>query len=918
MPSDAIRWGASEQAAGAPIIAVIDQVEEALIAAHGREDVLDGLLRAVARLFSGPSPPKGRLVLSFRKGYVAEVSDALRRAGLSASRVFVKPLGRASVVEIVAGPTRRARLRAHFGLEVEPGLAERIADDVTAGRPAAVAPILQILLTRMWGEPVERPVRFDDRLYDTIRREGVGLDDVFGRQLAQAEAASGAGGGLLVDLLEFHTTARGTSHAREREAVAARYADGAGGAVQAAIDARLLARWRADGAGQGTRLAHDVWGPLVLDAFHRSERPGQRARRILENRIAEGAEAAPLDAYDLTRVLSGLPAMRTPTVAESALIARSRVEVDAAAVRARRRAWTRNILTGLVALFGLMLITNQGQLEDALDAEADARAAERRSGNAARRNAARYRAEARRAEAALVRMRDATWMRMAATHSDEHSVAAAALSRVSISGRDATWHQSVLDVLMEPVAYHWLPAPVSDVIGMDRRDRLLLDPRDMPLADRPPAEPPIAFRPGDRAQRLDPWSGALSDVNIPQGWRSIEALAPHHDISRSHLLTLYRAGRYGGDRGILFSPRAPRAREQWPLGSDGSHATGWSAISPSGSWRVDETSDTIRLWRVPLRAPVERGRIASLPLRGPAPALSADAGLDPSGRWFYTLLADGSLHAWDLEVQRRVLTVVVPMGRAARLRVSSEGVLISILHDGGTWLLWMQHGASGVGQARRETPQCAVSSGLDDRIAVSFDDDGTSTAMWIGRPGPARLIGHELDILAAAFAPQGPMRYFGRVAVVDCEPRASEWSLGEVDHGFDGGMPAWARGGSTRPNGLIYGPGGLSAAPMEARGEYLVAANGRLPLTVRARSRLHLMRFDASGDWLTAIGFDGVIYRWPVTLTAAAIALRGATVGCLPPPLLSRFFGLSLAEADDAWRQCERARGREPLPLPRR
>ena len=79
-----------------------------------------------------------------------------------------------------------------------------------------------------------------------------------------------------------------------------------------------------------TRLAHDTLAPLVLAAFRRSQTPGQRARRLLENRApewinADGSprEGAVLDRNDLMTVERGLPGMRGLEKPEDRLLAAS-------------------------------------------------------------------------------------------------------------------------------------------------------------------------------------------------------------------------------------------------------------------------------------------------------------------------------------------------------------------------------------------------------------------------------------------------------------------------------------------------------------------------------------------------------------------------------------------------------------------
>ena len=134
---------------------------------------------------------------------------------------YIKPLDRRGIEEVILGPTHNGTLRARYGIEVEPGLARRIADDLLEDPHSAIAPTLQILLTRMWDEVTAAPIetdglarhRFSSALYDRLRREGLALGDFVDRQLATlgAEYPEALAAGLIHDLLFHHTTSRGTS-----------------------------------------------------------------------------------------------------------------------------------------------------------------------------------------------------------------------------------------------------------------------------------------------------------------------------------------------------------------------------------------------------------------------------------------------------------------------------------------------------------------------------------------------------------------------------------------------------------------------------------------------------------------------------------------------------------------------------------
>ena len=334
-------WVDAEARLGRPLVLLVDQAEEAFTRPlpapvagvdAGRAapdgDEFAAFAAALAVLLRDErTRPAGRLVLGFRKEWLAEIERRLGEARVPYRRVFLERLDHAGVVEAITGPARTARLRAHYGLVVEEGLAATIADDLLADAQSAVAPTLQVLLTKLWGAASaadrERP-RFDRALYQRLAAEGILLDDFLSQQLAAAAAThpAAAASGLALDLLAHHTTALGTARTRpaaERDAAYAHVAGEAAALVQRLLDLYLLADATAEGvagAGAGARLAHDTLAPLVRRRHERSDLPGQRARRILESRAADwddGGRGAPLDEADLATVEAGARGMRAWT-----------------------------------------------------------------------------------------------------------------------------------------------------------------------------------------------------------------------------------------------------------------------------------------------------------------------------------------------------------------------------------------------------------------------------------------------------------------------------------------------------------------------------------------------------------------------------------------------------------------------------
>src|SRR5262249_10529213 len=145
------------------------------------------------------------------------------------TKVFLEALDRPAVVEIVTGLQRTRRLRDRYGLDIEPGVAEAIAHDVTADRESPVAPTLQVLLSRMWRDALVANAHapcFSAAAYDRLKNPGIHLSDFFDLQVAtlrtQADLAGSSrsdvvDSGLVLDVLMYHTTPFGTAEQRRIE-----------------------------------------------------------------------------------------------------------------------------------------------------------------------------------------------------------------------------------------------------------------------------------------------------------------------------------------------------------------------------------------------------------------------------------------------------------------------------------------------------------------------------------------------------------------------------------------------------------------------------------------------------------------------------------------------------------------------------
>ncbi|MBN1210865.1 MAG: trypsin-like peptidase domain-containing protein [Myxococcaceae bacterium] len=338
-------WLALEAREGRPALIILDQVEEAFTRPSGdpRQE-LSGLMESLEALF-GPQAkrPRGRLILAFRKEWLAEIRTRLLERGLSFFEHFLRRLGSEKpeeIIEVVHGLTRTERMRRHYRAHIDPDLGRVIADDLLEDPGSPVAPTLQILMTRLWEHAREESPgapKLTRARYLALKQKGLHLVDFLRQALAQLpkEVQPQVSSGLVDDVLEAHTTVLGTADTRTRGELDERYRtlppEALDRLLRALEQQYLLTNPDKDPMVRDkdrTRLSHDTLAPLVRERFRTSTLPGQRARRVLEARTAERTDGQPgrtLDRFDLRLVEQGQAGMRAPTESERRLIQSSQL-----------------------------------------------------------------------------------------------------------------------------------------------------------------------------------------------------------------------------------------------------------------------------------------------------------------------------------------------------------------------------------------------------------------------------------------------------------------------------------------------------------------------------------------------------------------------------------------------------------------
>ena len=325
-------WRTIETRNQKPLLIILDQVEELFTRPNEDEsEELENFLKALEDVFGNPSDfPKGKLILGYRKEYNPEIEEGFKQHELPRTKIFLEHLSRKDIVDIFKGLSETPSLKSQYNLTVDQDLPVIVADDLLEDRNSPVAPVLQILLTKMWEQAKAKDPdhpQFTVELYQNLRREGILLDDFFHQQMRKLRdwAAELEISGLALDVLNYHTTRLGTAGSRNLDELRDRYQH-----REDVID-ELIGKFKElyllnDAGKNTTGLAHDTIAPLIQSQFRVSDKPGQRATRILENKLLEvnHDHDATLDFTELDLVEEGQYGMRYWVQKEWGLIEKSR------------------------------------------------------------------------------------------------------------------------------------------------------------------------------------------------------------------------------------------------------------------------------------------------------------------------------------------------------------------------------------------------------------------------------------------------------------------------------------------------------------------------------------------------------------------------------------------------------------------
>jgi hypothetical protein len=345
------RWLEIEKNTGRPFHILLDQVEETYTRFNPAiENELEQLLLEIQQIFIDPNHrPDGKIILSYRKEYHPEIDEFCKKLQIPREGIFLKKLEKQDIEAIVSGVNSSDRLRQRYQVNIEPELPAVIADDLLEDKDSPIAPVLSILLTKLWTlAETEGSTTISVAQYQTLKKEGILMEDFFHQQMVKLKdwQPSIEKSGLALDVLNFHITALGTAGSQSVERLRERYEHQAG-EINALLDQFKQLYLLTDAGTAQTGLAHDTLAPIVIKEIRESDKSGQRALRILSSKVNDFQEnnSLLLDETDLSFVEEGKDGMRLWSEMEVKLIQLSRAKRD----KNQKQRKIRNIL-GIVAI----------------------------------------------------------------------------------------------------------------------------------------------------------------------------------------------------------------------------------------------------------------------------------------------------------------------------------------------------------------------------------------------------------------------------------------------------------------------------------------------------------------------------------------------------------------------------------------
>lgn len=853
------------------LLLVIDQFEELLTqgGSHGEARAADDVrLQAARQLVAlAHSATPATVLLVMRNDFYAPL-DALAPDLLNTAFPGLcnlpATLSRADLTAIITRPA------AAVGLELEAGLAERIARDVldvdSDGRqaPATLLPPLELALRQLWLRCRPGGGRLTHAAYDKTGRIAGSMTAWGNHTLAQLPAAHRpTAQRLLTALVRPADEAAGTPAARQLVPLARLRtlaaepdlpepeAEAAFESVVAAMAGhRLIVT---DTTGHPATIAGEPAAELIHDALIRdwTDLRDWVARdqqfygwlhRAAEQQSRYAQSSLPGDLLDGSLLAEGQEwAIRRRLPAEIQLFLEASRHHHTAAHRRTRR------LSAILACFLALALTATG--------------------------------------VAFYQQHTATVAQRAATKAQH-----AAQSR-QLAAQSVNLHDSNPDVASLLAVKAWKTAHTEEAAAALHAAPAVPLRRTFTDAGRNGVVPPVAFSPDGQTLGTGSEHGPVTLVNAETG-KTQRILVGHHGFVwsvafsadgrtfatggedgsvrlwdvRSGRTRITLSGAHGLANSVVFSPDGKTIATGLNDGSvglwdtstgkrratfTGDHALAQSlAFSPDGETLATGSEDVVRLWSV------RTGRVRTT-LTGHEGLVNSVA-FSPHGGLLATGGEDDTVRLWNAETGKAGPTLTDNNSSANALAFSPDGTSLASGYEDGVVRLWdVASGKTHTRLTGHDASVWSVTFSPDGRTLASGGYDGT-VRLWKAELGPISptLSGHDGFVNAVTFSPDGETlasgSYDGTVRLWDVRSGETHKTLTSRDKLVE--SVAFSPDGKT-----------LATASHDGPARLWNRASGAIRTTLPGHTGLaNAVAFSSDGAFLATGGEDSIVRLWDV------------------------------------------------------
>ncbi|MBK7338805.1 MAG: CHAT domain-containing protein [Saprospirales bacterium] len=193
-------WLNIEKKSGRRLVVILDQVEELFTRSNPKmERELEDLLQVLTDIFGAPAESaddriKGKIILGYREEFNAKMEARIKEYGLSRSTVFLEQLNRKDILDIFQG-LESGVVKDHYNITIEESLPEHVANQLLAGKESVapgqrpVAPVLQLLLTKLWNKAYRdnsHQPAFTIDAFNEVESQGKEMEEYFETQMKRS------------------------------------------------------------------------------------------------------------------------------------------------------------------------------------------------------------------------------------------------------------------------------------------------------------------------------------------------------------------------------------------------------------------------------------------------------------------------------------------------------------------------------------------------------------------------------------------------------------------------------------------------------------------------------------------------------------------------------------------------------------